>query len=106
MSNITIHLEPETKQSLLRKANEGGQTLETYLEEMIQRHLHGPGASANAGLETDEEEIVDRPWRGVFVAARPRQPLFPHDLTLTPDQTPKTAPRLNMNWHRPESDNE
>ena len=100
MANVTIHLEREAEQSLIEKANMDGQTLEVYLQQIVESHIQSRVARNDGSLETNEEQLADRPWRGVFVPVRPRRALFDLDVSPSPDQLPKRPPRPNMNWHR------
>lgn len=105
MANVTIHLQSETERRLAEKAEQGGQTLETYLEQLVERQVR-TGDGIVAGRETDEEEALDRPWRGVFVPPRPRHVLFSRELSLQADQLTRRQPSLNMSWHRVATDDE
>ena len=106
MSNVTIYLEREAQQSLTEKANRGGQTLEIYLQQIVEQHMRSGVASDDPNLETNQEELVDRPWRGVFVPDRPRNALFSRDVSAAPEQLPRRPPNVNMNWHRQVSNDE
>ncbi len=106
MANVIIHLQRETEQCLTEKAKQGGQTLETYLEQIVEHHIRAGVGVNDAGGEADEDELAERPWRGVFVPPRPRDVLFSRHLSLRPDQLPKRQPSLNMSWHRVETDDE
>jgi hypothetical protein len=106
MSAITIRLQPEIERRLKEKAKQDGETLESLLERLAE-HAAGNGNSPPAaGPETDDEELAERPWRGVFVPPRRRKVLFTHDLAFRPESLPKRQPSLNMSWHRAISDDE
>jgi len=106
MSNVTIHLEREAQQSLTEKANRGGQTLEIYLQQIVEEHIRSQKASDDSNPPTNEDELVERPWRGVFVPDRPRNALFSRDVSAAPEQLLRRLPNVNMNWHRQISNDE
>ncbi len=106
MAHVTIHLQYKTKQCLTEKAKQGGQTLETYLERVVEHHFQAGVGRNDTGLEANEDELAERPWRGVFVPPRPRNVLFSRDVSHKPEQVPKRQPALNMNWHREVTDDE
>lgn len=104
MAIVTIHLEPDAVRSLAEKARQGGQTLETYLEQLVEHHIRAGNDTGGGDETTDEDELLaERPWRGVFVPPRPRDVLFCDKLSV---RLPKRQPSLNMNWHRVERDHE
>lgn len=106
MASVTIHLQPDTQQCLTQKAKQEGQSLEGYVEQLVERHVRGDVAVDVIAEESEDEELADRPWRGVFVPARTRELFFSCDLSLPPDQFPKQRPSLSMSWHRVETDDE
>jgi hypothetical protein len=99
MKSITIKIQAETERLLQDKAEQGGQTLENYLENLIEQEIHRGNGTPVIGSDADEE-FGERPWRGVFVLPRPRNTLFTQELTTQVDQLPRRKPSLNMNWHR------
>lgn len=106
MADVTIHVEQETAQCLAEKAKQGGQTLESYLEQLVQHHVQAGVGANDTGEGTDDDDSAERPWRGIFVPQRPRNVLFRKHLPLVGDQLPKRKASLNMNWHRTVSDDE
>jgi hypothetical protein len=106
MSDVTIQLQPDTERRLKEKAEQVGQTLEAYLERLAEHEARNGNGLSAATAEADEEEVAERPWRGVFVLPRPRDVLFSSELTMQPEQLPKRPSSLNMDWHRAVSDDE
>lgn len=106
MASVTIHLQEEAERCLTEKAKQDGQTLEDYLERMIEHHvLCGAGVN-DAGEATDEYELAKRPWRGVFAPPRQRGALSTHNLSLRLDRLPRRQPSMSMSWHRVATDDE
>lgn len=106
MTNVTLHLQADAVRSLAERAQRGGQTLETYLEQLVERHSRAGNGSVADHEEADEDQLAERPWRGVFVPPRPRDVLFSEDISAKPGTLPKRQPSLNMGWHRLEEDHE
>ena len=61
MASVTIHLQNQTERSLEERAKRGGQSLESYLEQLVERHIRVGVSVNNGGLETDEDELGERP---------------------------------------------
>ena len=100
MGDITIQLQRDTENCLAEKAKQGGQTLESYIQHLVEQHVQP--AVNDVASRMDEEELDERPWRGLFVPHRPRDILF----SLEPAALSKRQPRMNMAWHRQAANDE
>lgn len=101
MNSVTIRLQSDTVSVLMKKAQQGGLTLEAYLEHLAEQEAH-----IGNGIPEEEEESFDRPWRGILVLPRSQKKIFSRGLPLANSQLPKRSPSLNMKWHRAVSDDE
>jgi len=50
MSTVTVQLDPDTERKLRRQANQSGQTLEAYLEQLTEK------AATNGATDQNSEE--------------------------------------------------
>jgi hypothetical protein len=100
MTHVTIQLPAETARRLQEKAEQDGQTLATYLQQLAEQAA-GTGNGVHAvAPEADEDDLTDRPWRGVFVPDRPRAVLFTQERSLRVEDLPRRESSLDMSWHR------
>jgi hypothetical protein len=110
--SITFQLHPETEAKLRRLASQAGQTVEGFIGQLLDKAAGGangstpsPAAAPPPGTASDnveDEEEVERPWRGVFAPPREPQVLFTHEMKLEAAALPKREAALNMGWHRVE----
>jgi hypothetical protein len=106
MHSITIHLAPETERRLKERANQAGQTVEALLGQIAEEAAREVNGANAVSLTVDDKGPDERPWRGVFVPGRPREALFTKELLVPTDELPKREPSVNLNWHRPVTDDE
>ena|SRR5947209_8604399 len=105
MGRVTIDLHPETEQRLKERAKQGGQTLEAFLQQLMEQEARNGNLLGTTDEEPDEQ-LAARPWRGLFAPPRQRAVLFSKELAIRPEQLPKRRPAINLSWLRPEADDE
>lgn len=106
MRDVTIQLQAETERRLKEKAEQDGQSLEAFLQQLAEHAAGNGNGSPTSVPEADNDELAERPWRGVFVPPRKRDVLFSQELPVPAEQLPKRQPSPNLNWHRAEPDDE
>jgi hypothetical protein len=103
MNRITVDLTPELEQALRDKAGLNGQTLERYLVGLAE-HDAGNGSNAIRASPSQEEELDERPWRGLLILPRLKRPIF--EKATGGRVMQKRSPAPNMKYHRPALDDE
>ena len=87
MSTVTVQLAPDTERKLRHQASQVGQTLETYLEVLVERAVGNGTTPALSGKSEEQPRYISdpSPTRAEFerllgdLAAGPRLPVLPAD---------------------------
>jgi hypothetical protein len=106
MSSITINVQAETERMLKEWADQGGQTVAAYLESFVEQQVHRGNGTLTPHSENADDELDERPWRGVFVLPKRRDILCSRELNSQSEQLPRRQPSPNMSWHRAVTDDE
>jgi len=91
-----LALSAEIQRKLTQNAAQAGETVEHYLQRLMEHDACG----GKPELSGDDDQDEARPWRGVFVPGRPRRALFSKSVATGVEGIPRRDAPLNMTWHR------
>jgi len=104
MSGVLIQLQLDTERRLAEQAQKEGQTLETYIAHLVEHKLSN--GQSHRSDELEEDELLERPWRGVLVLPYPWKEPLNSELPVLSEPLPGPQQFISMAWHRTVSDDE
>ena len=117
---VSLTLSPEAERLLAGRAAEHGQTLEGFLQELVELEAKtangrqvqaalapvGYPRGTQATLDDLTESDDSTPWRGVFAPSGPCKILFTKDFESNISDLPKRQPQVNIEPRWLEDDDE